>query len=182
MTEAAVVTGAKSGRPASTEHGEYFARYISLVPGDDVVSALDGQRRETLMLLSSLTEQDGEFRYAPGKWSVKEVLGHLNDTERIMTYRALRIARGDTTPLPGFEQDDYVKNADVGRLSVEDLLEEYIAVRRATLTLFRHFDDAAWQRMGTASKHPTSTRALAFIAAGHELHHRNILEEKYLRR
>ncbi len=182
MKDAAVVSGAKSGRPAAGEHGAYYAKYISLVAGDDVVNSLESQRRETLVLLSSLTDADGDSRYAAGKWSVKEVLAHVNDTERIMSYRALRIARGDKTPLPGFEQDDYVKAGEFDRMSVEDLLEEYIAVRRATLSLLRHFDEAAWQRMGVASENPTSARALAYIIAGHELHHRRILEEKYFRR
>jgi hypothetical protein len=180
MTDAGlVVTGTKSGRPEAGEYGAYYGKYISLVAGDDVVSALDAQRRETMVLLSSLSEEDGEFRYAPGKWSVKEVLAHANDTERIMSYRALRIGRGDKTPLPGFEQDDYVKNGDFARMSVEDLLEEYIAVRRATVALFRHFDDTAWQRMGVASDNPASARGLAYIVAGHELHHRRVLQEKY---
>jgi len=182
MADAMVSAGAKSGRPGSDEHAPYFGKYISLVGGEDVVTTLEEQRRETLMLLSSLSEDDGDSRYAPGKWSVKEVLGHVNDTERIMSYRALRIARGDQTPLPGFEQDDYVKNAAHGRMSVDDLLEEYIAVRRGTLALFRHFDDAAWRRVGVASENPTSARALAFIIAGHELHHRRILEDKYFKR
>jgi hypothetical protein len=179
MAEAVMVSGAKSGRPGAEEHGVYYGKYISLVTGDDVVAALEMQRRETLVLLSSLSEADGDFRYAAEKWSVKEVLGHVNDTERIMSYRALRIGRGDNTPLPGYEQDDYVKTGEFGRMSVEDLLEEYIAVRRATLSLLRHFDDAAWQRTGVASENPASARALAYIVAGHELHHRRILEEKY---
>jgi len=182
MNDTAVISGAKSGRPGPGEHSAYFARYVSLVPGEDVVPILEAQRRETLVLLSSLSESDGDSRYAPDKWSVKEVLGHVNDTERIMSYRALRIARGDQTPLPGFEQDDYVKHADFGRMSIDDLLEEYIAVRRSTVALFRHFDDAAWRRVGVASNNPATARALAFIIAGHELHHRRILEEKYFQR
>ena len=173
------IPGAKSGRPEATEHGTYFGRYISLVAGDDVVSQLDAQRRETLVLLSSLSEADGDHRYAPDKWSVKEVLGHVCDTERIMSYRALRIGRGDATPLAGFEQDDYVKTANFTRLGVGDSIEDYIGVRRATLTLFRNFEDTAWHRMGVVSENPASARALAYIIAGHELHHRKILQEKY---
>ena len=182
MNQAAVLTGTRSGRPSSGEYVSYFEKYVSLVSGDDAVSALETQRRDTMVLLSSLSDESGDIRYAPGKWSVKEVLGHVNDTERIMVYRALRIARGDKTPLPGFEQDDYVKHANFGEQSVCELLEEYIAVRRATLALFRPFSEIAWTSSGTASNFPITARALAFIVAGHELHHRRILQEKYFQR
>ena len=122
-----------------------------------------------------------DSRYAPGKWSVKEILGHLNDTERIFAYRALRISRGDQTPLAGFEQDDYVRNGPFARHPLEDLIEDYIAVRRATISLFRNLDEAAWTRRGVASENEVTVRALAYMIAGHELHHRRILEEKYLK-
>jgi uncharacterized damage-inducible protein DinB len=134
-----------------------------------------------LLLLSGRTEADGDLRYAPGKWSVKEILGHLNDTERIFAYRALRISRGDQTPLAGFEQDDYVRNGPFARHPLEDLIEDYIAVRRATISLFRNLDEAAWTRRGVASENEVTVRALAYMIAGHELHHRRILEEKYLK-
>jgi hypothetical protein len=112
---------------------------------------------------------------------VKEVLGHINDTERIMSYRALRISRGDVAPIEGFEQDDYVRNGSFARRSLEDLIEDYIAVRRATVSLFRNLDEVAWTRRGVANKNEVSVRALAYIIAGHEVHHRRILEEKYLK-
>jgi hypothetical protein len=134
-----------------------------------------------LLLLSGRTEADGDLRYAPDKWSLKEVLGHINDTERIMAYRALRIARGDATPLAGFEQDDYVRNGPFSDRSLADLIEDYIAVRRATITLFRNLDEAAFARRGVANKNDVTVRALAYIIAGHELHHRRIIEEKYLK-
>jgi uncharacterized damage-inducible protein DinB len=134
-----------------------------------------------LLLLSGRPESDGDLRYAPGKWSLKEVLGHINDTERIMSYRALRISRGDTTPLAGFEQDDYVRNGPFARCTLADLIEEYIAVRRATVSLFRNLDEVAWTRRGKASENEVTVRALAYIIAGHELHHRRIVEEKYLK-
>ena len=133
------------------------------------------------LLLSGRTEADGEIRYAPEKWSLKEVLGHVNDTERIMSYRALRIARNDATPIEGFEQDDYVGNGPFGQRPLSDLIEDYIAVRRATVSLFRNLDEAAWTRRGVANKNEVTVRALAYIIAGHELHHRRIIEEKYLR-
>ncbi len=169
-------------RPGPGESAPYYDRYISLVSGNDILSALDEQRRQNLLLLSGRTEADGDLRYAPDKWSLKEVVGHLNDTERIMAYRALRISRGDTTPIEGYEQDDYVRNSPLARRPLEDLIEDYIAVRRATITLFRNLDEAAWTRRGMANKNEVTVRALAYIIAGHELHHRKIIEEKYLRK
>jgi hypothetical protein len=177
-------TATASLRPQPGEYAPYYDRYISLVAGNDVLAALtalDEQRRQMLLLLSGRTEADGDLRYAPEKWSLKEVLGHINDTERIMSYRALRIARGDATPIEGFEQDDYVRNGPFARRPLADLIEDYIAVRRATVSLFRNLDEAAWSRRGVANKNDISVRALAYIIAGHELHHRKILEEKYLR-
>jgi DinB superfamily len=166
-------------RPEPGEYAPYYDRYISLVTGTDILGALDAQRRQTLLLLSGRDDTDGEYRYAPGKWSVKEVVGHLCDTERIFAYRALRIARGDQTPLAGFEQDDYVKNGPFAAAPMAEIIEDYIAVRRATITLFRNLDEAAWGRRGVASDNGVSVRALAYMIAGHELHHRRILEEKY---
>jgi DinB family protein len=172
-------------RPQPGEYAPYYDRYISLVhpneaQGYDVLAALEDQRRQTLLLLSGRTEADGDLRYAPDKWSLKEVLGHVNDTERIMSYRALRIARGDQTPIEGFEQDDYVRNAPFAHRPLADLIEDYIAVRRATVSLFRNLDESAWTRRGIANKNEISVRALAYVIAGHEQHHRRIIEEKYL--
>ncbi|HLX83630.1 MAG TPA: DinB family protein [Terriglobales bacterium] len=171
----------KISRPETGENAPYYDRYISLVPGNDVLAAFDEQRRHMLLLLSGRPESDGDLRYAPDKWTLKEVLGHLNDTERIMTYRALRISRGDKTPIEGYEQDDYVRNSPLSRHPLSDLIEDYIAVRRATISLFRNLDEEAWTRRGTANKNEVTVRALAYLIAGHELHHRKILEEKYLR-
>ncbi len=180
MSEPAVITPDLTiGRPEPGEYAPYYERYISLVQGDNILSILDTQRRQTMLLLSGRDEEDGNFSYAPGKWSTKEVLGHLCDTERIFAYRALRIARGDTTPLPGFEQDNYVRNGPFASRSLGDLIEEFIAVRRASLSLLRNLDEAAWMRRGVASKNEVTVRALAYMIAGHELHHRKILEEKY---
>src|SRR5580704_15168098 len=148
-------------RPEPGEYAPYYDRYISLVSGSDILAALDAQRRETLILLCGLNEADGDFRYAPDKWSTKEVLGHVCDTERIFSYRALRIARGDRTPIEGFEQDDYVRNGPFARRPVADLVEEFIAVRRATLSLLRNLDETAWARRGIANKNEVSVRALA---------------------
>jgi DinB family protein len=166
-------------RPKPGEYNPYYDKYISLIPGNDVVATLSSQLPKTVALLSSLSEQDGELRYAPGKWSVKEALGHLIDTERIMAYRALRIARNDSTPLAGFEQDDYVRDGPYSELRLADLIEEFKAVRGATLALFRNLRAGDWTRQGVANKNDITVRALAYIIAGHELHHRNIIEERY---
>ena len=184
MSESAVVNAAAVtvARPEPGEYAPYYDRYISLITGTDILGTLDGQRRQMMMLLSGREESDGDFRYAPDKWSAKEVLGHVCDTERVFAYRALRIARGDQTPMAGFEQDDYVKNGPFARAPLGELIEDYIAVRRATLTLLRNLDEAAWARRGVANKNEVSVRALAYIIAGHELHHRRILEEKYFKR
>jgi hypothetical protein len=179
-------TTAACVRPQPGEYAPYYDRYISLVhhnetPANDVLAALEDQRRQMLLLLCGRTEADGDLRYAPDKWSLKEVLGHVNDTERIMSYRALRISRGDVTPIEGYEQDDYVRNGPFARRPLADLIEDYIAVRRATVSLFRNLDEPAWSRRGIANKNEVTVRALAYIIAGHELHHRQIIEEKYLK-
>lgn len=183
MSEAAVITppALTIARPESGEYAPYYDRYISLVAGSDILSTLDTQRRQTMMLLCGRDEGEGDFRYALDKWTAKQVVGHVCDTERVFAYRALRIARGDQTPIEGFEQDDYVRNGPFAVAPLAELIDDYIAVRRATLTLFRNLEEAAWRRLGVANKNEVTVRALAYIIAGHELHHRRILEEKYFR-
>ncbi|MGB9237142.1 MAG: DinB family protein [Terriglobales bacterium] len=168
------------GRPEPGEYAPYYEKYISQLPGNDILETLDEQRRQMLLLLSGRTDSDGDIRYAPGKWSVKEVLGHVCDAERIFCYRALRIARNDSTPLEGFDENNYVANAPFSRHPLPDLIEDFIAVRRGTLSLFRNFDESAWMRRGIANKNEVTVRAIAYIIAGHELHHRRMLMEKYL--
>jgi hypothetical protein len=179
MSEAATITQLSIPRPEPNEYAPYYGRYISLVSGSDILTTLDSERRQTLLVLCGRDETDGDFRYAPDKWSAKEVLGHVCDSERVFAYRALRISRGDQTPMEGFEQDDYVRNGPFANRPLADLIEDYIAVRRATLTLLRNLDEEAWLRRGIANKNEVSVRALAYIIAGHEIHHRRILEEKY---
>jgi uncharacterized damage-inducible protein DinB len=183
MSESAVVNPATLtiARPEPGEFAPYYDRYISLVAGSDILATLDAQRRQTMTLLCGRDEDDGDFRYAPDKWTAKQVLGHLCDSERIFAYRALRIARGDQTPMEGFEQDDYVRNGPFAQIPLAEMIEEYIAVRHATLTLLRNLDEPAWTRRGVANKNEVTVRALAYIIAGHELHHRGILEEKYFK-
>jgi uncharacterized damage-inducible protein DinB len=166
-------------RPEATEYADYYANYISKVPGSDVLSVLESQRLQMLQLFAGRSERDGSFRYAPGKWTVKEVLGHITDTERIFSYRALRIGRGDQTPLPGFEQDDYVRNSESGGRTLAGLAEEFGAVRTASISLLRSFNEEAWSRRGMASQKEVTVRAIGFMIAGHQIHHRIILEERY---
>lgn len=166
-------------RPKPGEYNAYYDRYISLIPGSNIVATLAAELPKTVALLSAHGEQDAELRYAPDKWTVKEVLGHMNDTERIMTYRAMRFARNDRTPIPGFEQDDYIRNGPYGDLRLADLIEEFKTVRAATLTFFRNLRASDWTRRGIANQNEISVRALAYVIGGHELHHRHILEEKY---
>jgi len=181
MIEPALITPSTFaiGRPQPDEYAPYYNRYISLIGNENILTTLDEQRRQTLLLLCGRNEEEGKFRYGAGKWSLKESLGHVCDAERIFAYRALRISRGDQTPLASFEQDEYVTNGPFAELSLEEIVEDYIAVRRATLTLLRSLDETAWLRRGTASNHPVSVRALAYMIAGHEEHHRRIWEEKY---
>ncbi len=166
-------------RPEPTEYAEFYANYVSKVPGTDVLGVLESQRVQMLQLFAGRSERDGNFRYAPGKWTVKEVLGHITDTERIFAYRALRFARADHTPLPGFEQDDYVRSGAFGDRTLAGLAEEFGAVRNASISLFRSFKEDVWPRRGTANGKEVTVRALAFITAGHQMHHRIILEERY---
>jgi uncharacterized damage-inducible protein DinB len=167
-------------RPQQGDYALFYEKYIAIVPGGDFLEILQSQQRDLIRLLSPLTEEQAEFCYAPGKWSVKEVLGHISDTERIFAYRLLRIARGDQTPLAGFEQDDYIQNGNFSTRKLADLLQEFSTVREATISLVRSLDDAAWLRRGTASQNEVSVLALAFVIAGHERHHRVLLEERYL--
>ncbi|MCA1565142.1 MAG: DinB family protein [Acidobacteria bacterium] len=168
------------GRPEETEYAPYYGKYVSLVSGVDALAALSGQLTETLALLQSVPETRAGFRYGDGKWSIRELVGHMIDTERIFAYRALRFARGDTTPLPGFEQDGYIRHASFDACSLGSLAAEYESVRRSTLFLFNHLDGEAWMRRGLASESEVSVRALAYIIAGHELHHVGVLRDRYL--
>jgi uncharacterized damage-inducible protein DinB len=174
------MTASLIARPGTDEYAPYYGTYIGKVPDGDLRSMLSAQLAETLALIRSIPEARGGHRYAPDKWSIKGVLGHLADSERIFSYRALRIARGDATPLPGFEQDDYVPAGGFDDRTLRDLAEELAAVRQATSHLFAHLDPAALERRGTASGKPISVRALAYIIAGHELHHVGILKTRYL--
>ena len=165
-------------KPGPDEYFEYYGKYISLV-GDDALAALHAQGVSTPRLLSGVSEAQAMFRYEPGKWSVKEVLGHVIDGERVFAHRALRFARADRTPLPGFEENEWVPAAHFDRRPLPELVAEYSAVRAATLALLGSFDGEALTRRGTANDKEISVRALAHIIAGHELHHVGLLRTRY---
>jgi hypothetical protein len=167
------------GRPESDEFASSFADYVGRVPEADPVQAMRLQIDETAALLGRVVESAANARYAAGKWSIKEVVGHMADTERIMAYRALRIARGDQTPLAGFDENAYVPVAHFDRRTLKDLVAELRDVRHASVRLFEYLDTAAWKRRGTASEKPISVRALAFIIPGHERHHVDVLRTRY---
>jgi hypothetical protein len=167
-------------RPDVSEHIPYYAKYINLVPNGNILTILEEQIQETSSFLTSITEEQGLKRYVPEKWSIKEVIGHLTDSERIFAYRALRFARGDKTPLPGFESDDYVEPGRFDKRNWTGLIKEFEAVRRATLELYEPLDEEAWKRQGVANNDAVSVRALAYIIAGHELHHVKLIKELYL--
>src|SRR5215208_1956570 len=169
-----------TARPDSTEHAPYYSKYTDLVPDGDILSILGQQIDDTLALLGTISEAQADSRYAEGKWSIKEVVGHMIDTERIFGYRALRFARNDRTPLSGFEQDDYVSHGSFAEQRLSDLAREFEHVRRANIYLFRGLASEAWDRRGRASDNEVSVRALAYIIAGHELHHMGIIRTKYL--
>lgn len=171
---------AREQKPEASEHLPYYGRYIALVSAGDVISTLESQMRDSQALLGGIPPAVSTYRYAPEKWSVNEMLGHVIDSERIFAVRALRFARGDASPLPGFEQDDYVRGASFDAYPLADLTAELEAVRRATLFLFRHLSEEAWMRRGIANNAEVTVRALAYIIAGHELHHREILRTRYL--
>jgi uncharacterized damage-inducible protein DinB len=167
-------------RPAADEHLPYYGRYIDLVPAGDLVAFLEAQEREFPAFLASIPSEKHEHRYGEGKWSVKEVIGHLNDSERLFVNRVLRFARQDQTPVPGYDENTYVPAGNFDARSMESLAEEWQSVRRATMTLLRSLDADAGTRRGTANGAEISVRALTWVMAGHVIHHTNILRERYL--
>jgi uncharacterized damage-inducible protein DinB len=167
-------------RPALTEYNAHYQPYVDVVPDGDVLATLATQRDSTSALLATIAEAKAGYRYAAGKWSIKEVIGHLSDAERVFSYRALRVARADVTPLASFDENAWVPAAKFDHRTLVDLAAEFRAVRGSTLALFRGFDAEAWPRTGTASGSPISARALAWIVAGHEVHHLRVLHERYL--
>lgn len=167
-------------RPPASEYAPYQAGYVASVPDGDIFEILSRQRIAFPEFLRSFGEARGGHRYAARKWSIKEMIGHVNDTERVFAYRALRFARGDETPLPSFEQDDYVRSGNFDARTLASLADEFSHLRAGTLDLFYHLDADALARQGTASGFVVSVRAMAFVMAGHVAHHERILRERYL--
>ena len=173
---------APTGRPEPDEYGPHAAEDIAFVQSDDAVAALRGEIQATLDLLGGLDESSvAGLTYGPGKWTLKEVVGHMADDERIFAYRALCISRGDERPLAGFEQDEYMAKSEFESRTLEDLLAELVAVRAATVALLMGLTDKQWLKRGTVEDYGVSVRGLAFHIAAHERHHRDVLKDSYLR-
>jgi hypothetical protein len=172
-------TTVPSARPDATEYAPFYASYVARVPEADVLSALRDDGTEITAALAAIPASRWGFRYGDGKWSVRELVGHVIDAERIFTYRALRLARGDSTPLPPFEENDYVRTAGSEARTMADLVDELRAVRESTVRMFASFPGEAWTRKGIVSGREVSVRALAYITAGHARHHLAILRERY---
>ncbi|MCH7962482.1 MAG: DinB family protein [Bacteroidetes bacterium] len=166
-------------KPKPKDYNSIYGRYISLIGDGDIIEILEEQRKTSEKFLKTFTEEQGNYYYADGKWTVKEVLGHVIDTERIMAYRALAFARGEKQSLPGFEQDEYVAESDFNKRSLDDLINEFITVRESNIILFKSFDEEILYRRGTASESEVTVLALIYIIAGHEKHHMKFLREKY---
>jgi uncharacterized damage-inducible protein DinB len=169
-------------RPREQEYAPYYSSYIDLVPEGDIVAILATQLHDTFALVRELSDEQAQYAYAPGKWSIKQVIGHVADAERIFACRALRFARGDMTPLASFDENAYAAAGDFGNRRLASLLAELAAVRGATVALLAGLPAEAWVHSGVASGYPASVRALAWTTAGHELHHREILASRYLSR
>lgn len=169
-----------TGRPDTTEAAPYYFTYINQVEGDDPAGAIENQLEESLAFFAKIREEKSLYRYAPEKWSIRQVLNHVTDTERSFAFRALWFARGFETPLPGYDQNIAASGAEADRISWAAHVEEFRRVRLSTISLYRNLPPEAWLRRGIASDNPFTVRALAFLTAGHLTHHLRILRERYL--
>lgn len=167
-------------RPQQDEYGTFFERYILNTTGDDVVKELERSAVPLQNFLNSILEEKGGHRYAPGKWTIRQLIQHMIDTERVFAYRAMCIARGEDQPLPGFDENTYADAAPADNRSLQGLVSEMMMLRQASIALFRHISPEALMTKGIASNNPISVNALGFLIVGHALHHKNILEERYL--
>ncbi len=167
-------------RPEKTEYAEFYETYVSLVTENEIVSALENQVGELEKNFTEISEEHGDFAYSEGKWTIKELLGHIIDGERVFSYRALRFSRNDAAPLAGFEENFYVANSNFGNRTLADLVEEFSLLRRSNVIFFKTLSEDAWLRTGVASDNSISVNALAYISVGHVRHHLNILRERYL--
>jgi hypothetical protein len=166
-------------RPAADEYLAYYDRYVTLVPDGNLVDVLLEQQLETIGMLRRVDDERGLHAYAPGKWTIKEVIGHLCDAERVFAYRALRFARGDGQPVAGFDENAYVPAGRFNERRIGGLIDEFQSIRASTVHVFRYLTEDDWARRGIANGHPISVRTLGFVIAGHELHHAKLLRERY---
>jgi hypothetical protein len=174
------MTNFQPGHPAADEFAGHFGNYIGLVPEDDILDVLQSQAGEVEALLGGIGDERSRHRYGEGKWSIREVIGHITDGERVFAYRATAFARGESQPLPSFEENAYVESSSFDAVPLRNLLDAFADQRRATISMFRTLPAEAWTRKGTASGKAVSVRALAYIMAGHVRHHLRILRERYL--
>lgn len=170
----------KITKPNPDEYDPYYESYVSEVKSDDPIKELRRGKKQLIKLISKLNKKQLKYRYAEGKWTIKEILAHLMDAERIWGYRALRFARNDQTKLPGFEENDYVPASRATKRKIKSLLREYEAIRDSTIQLFQNLEEDMMMRMGTANEKPISVRAMMYITVGHELHHLGVIKDKYL--
>ncbi len=166
-------------RPEPTEYAAFYQSYVEKVSGDDLHEVLRRYSRASLAFWQQIPDEKADYAYAPGKWTIKQLVNHLCDAERIFAYRALRIARGDETPLAGFDENEYADAARVGHRSLRDLVQEFQSVRAATLSLFNGFGATELSRLGTANNAQVSVNAIGFIIIGHTLHHEQVARERY---
>ncbi|MCX8105447.1 MAG: DinB family protein [Ignavibacterium album] len=167
-------------RPSKNDYADYYQKYIDLLEGDDILTILSAINKEASDIFNSFPQNKGDYAYAEGKWSVKEVVGHMMDTDRIFAYRALAIARGEKQPLPSYDQDEYVKNGRFHLRELSDLTYEYRLLRESNILLFKGFDKSVYSNRGIAANKEVTVLALMWMIAGHQKHHLNILLEKYL--
>jgi len=167
-------------RPQTTEAASYYYKYIDLITNDEIVPTMESQMAETLRFLEGISEEQSLKSYAPGKWTIRELLNHVNDGERVFLYRAFWFARGFQDALPSFEQDVAVQAANANQMTWAELVEEFRTVRLSTISFFKHLPDEAWSHSGIASDNPVTVRAIAYIIAGHVAHHTQVLKERYL--
>lgn len=169
-----------NNKPNSSEYAAYYERYVSLVPNGPILEILEKQNTQFCEFMAQVNEEKADFRYEKGKWSVKEVISHIIDVETTFFYRAFAISRNEQTNLPGFDHDAYVNKTDLSHISLSELIEQFFTIRKAALTLFSGFTQSMWAYEGQANTSPVSTRAVAWIMAGHVIHHMKIIHKHYL--
>ena len=169
-------------KPNPGDYAQYYGQYISLLPDEDILVILEDQKKTSEEFLKALSEEQGNISYAEGKWTIREVIGHIIDVERVMAYRALCFSRGEKQEQPGFEQEDYITNGNYNHRALNDLISEFVAVRKSNLFMFKSFSDEMLKQSGIASDNKVTVLALIYIIAGHEKHHVKIIKEKYLKK